>query len=95
VGFNDRLTMTDLNNQTWPACSGGRQESEMGIVIQFPVEAAMRRLDSAPKIARVEMTGDVLILPVVRIEREADETNGNSPDEGTAAGRRRRRRARS
>lgn len=67
----------------------------MGIVIQFPVETATRRHGSATDIARAEMTGDVLILPVVRIERATDETNGNSPDEGTAAGRRRRRRVRS
>lgn len=67
----------------------------MGIVIQFPVEAAARRPGSAADSARSETTGDVLILPVVRIERVTDETNGNSPDEGTAAGRRRRRRARS
>jgi hypothetical protein len=67
----------------------------MGIVIQFPVEATARRAGSAADGARSETMGDVLILPVVRIERAADETNGNSPDEGTAAGRRRRRRARS
>lgn len=67
----------------------------MGIVIQFPVETATRRLGSATEIARSDTTGDVLILPVVRIERATDESNGNSPDEGTAAGRRRRRRARS
>jgi hypothetical protein len=65
----------------------------MGIVIQFPVETAMHRPVSAADGARFETTGDVLILPVVRIERAPDETNGNSPDEGTAAGRRRRRRA--
>ena len=40
--------------------------------------------------------GTVVILPVVRIEREADGTSGGSgPEEGTAPGRRRRRRARS
>ncbi len=67
----------------------------MGIVIQFPVETAARRPSSVADSARAEMTGDVLILPVVRIERAVEESNGNSPDEGTAAGRRRRRRARS
>jgi hypothetical protein len=37
--------------------------------------------------------GIVLILPVVRIEREPDKTNGGrGPEEGTAPGRRRRRR---
>jgi hypothetical protein len=37
--------------------------------------------------------GTILILPVVRIERDAD--GGRGPEEGTAPGRRRRRRARS
>ena len=37
--------------------------------------------------------GTVLILPVVRIEREIDETSGGrGPEEGAAQGRRRRRR---
>jgi hypothetical protein len=37
--------------------------------------------------------GTIVILPVVRIEREPDETSGGSgPEEGTAPGRRRRRR---
>lgn len=67
----------------------------MGIVIQFPVDAAARRSALVAHGARFETTGDVLILPVVRIERAMDESNGNSPDEGAAAGRRRRRRARS
>jgi hypothetical protein len=37
--------------------------------------------------------GTVLILPVVRIEREAAKTgDGRGPEEGAAPGRRRRRR---
>jgi hypothetical protein len=64
----------------------------MGIVIDFPVEAAARR-PGATDVAGSER-GTVLILPVVRIER-VDETNGSDPAEGTAPGRRRRRRARS
>jgi hypothetical protein len=37
--------------------------------------------------------GTVLILPVVRIERDTDGTSGGSgPEEGAAPGRRRRRR---
>jgi len=37
--------------------------------------------------------GTILILPVVRIERDPDETSGGSgPEEGAAPGRRRRRR---
>lgn len=64
----------------------------MGTVIEFPADAALRRpaMDIAPG-----GTGTVLILPVVRIDRETDETTGGSgPEEGTAPGRRRRRRAR-
>ena len=63
----------------------------MGTIIEFPADAASRRLGShmngAPGM------GTVLILPVVRIEREPDETSGGSgPEEGTAPVRRRRRR---
>jgi hypothetical protein len=46
-------------------------------------------MDGAPH----EGMGTILILPVVRIEREPDKTRGGSgPEEGTAPGRRRRRR---
>jgi hypothetical protein len=39
---------------------------------------------------------EILILPVIRIERQIDDSNGGSgPEEGTAPGRRRKRRARS
>jgi hypothetical protein len=65
----------------------------MGTIIVFPADAASRRpastMDGAPR----EGIGIVLILPVVRIERNTDETRGGSgPEEGTAPGRRRRRR---
>jgi hypothetical protein len=63
----------------------------MGIIIEFPADAASRRLgtDGAP----LDGMGTLLILPVVRIEREPDETDGGSgPEEGAAPGRRRRRR---
>ena len=50
---------------------------------------ASGRIDGGPR----EAHGTVLILPVIRIEREPDETSGGSgPEEGTAPGRRRRRR---
>jgi hypothetical protein len=43
--------------------------------------------------ARREGLGTILILPVVRIERQPDETSGGrGPEEGTAPRRRRRRR---
>jgi hypothetical protein len=67
----------------------------MGTIIIFPADAALRRLGSTMVAAREGMA-TIVILPVVRIERHADETSGGSgPEEGTAPGRRRRRRARS
>ena len=65
----------------------------MGTIIEFPADAASRRpgstIDGAPR----EGMGTILILPAVRIERDSDETSdGKGPEEGTAPGRRRRRR---
>ena len=61
----------------------------MGTIIEFPADAASRRLGST--MDGVLREAIILILPSVRIER--DETNGGSgPEEGTAPGRRRRRR---
>jgi len=65
----------------------------MGTIIEFPAEATSRRLgltmDGAPRAG----SGTVLILPVIRIEREPQETSGGrGPEEGTAPARRRRRR---
>ena len=70
------------------------QESfDMSTIIEFPADAASRRLGSTTDGAPREGMGTLLILPVVRIEREGDETDGGSgPEEGTAPGRRRRRR---
>ena len=65
----------------------------MGTIIAFPADAASRRPGSTMDGAPREGTGTVVILPVIRIEREPDETNGGrGPQEGTAPGRRRRRR---
>jgi hypothetical protein len=65
----------------------------MGTIIEFPADAASRRLGSSMDGAAREGMGTILILPAVRIERETDETRGGSgPQEGTAPGRRRRRR---
>jgi hypothetical protein len=73
-----------------------RGEIDMGIIIEFPADAASRRLGGSEDVAPRQGTATILILPVVRIERHTDETNGGSgPEEGTAPGRRRRRRARS
>jgi hypothetical protein len=63
----------------------------MGTIIEFPADAASRRLGSSMDGAPREGMGIVLILPVVRIEREPA-SGGRGPEEGTAPGRRRRRR---
>ena len=62
----------------------------MGTIIEFP---AGRRLGSSGDVAPLADMGRILILPVIRIERETDETSGDrGPEQGTAPGRRRRRR---
>ncbi len=72
---------------------GNQREFGMGTIIEFPADAASRRLGSTMDGALREGLGTVLILPVVRIERQPEETSGGSgPEEGTAPGRRRRRR---
>lgn len=66
----------------------------MSTVVEFPADAASRRASLG--MASREGTATILILPVIRIERYADETSGGSgPEEGAAPGRRRKRRARS
>ena len=70
-----------------------QREFDMGTIIEFPADAASRRLDSIMDGAPREVMGIILILPFVRIEREPDQTSGGSgPEEGRAPGRRRRRR---
>ena len=62
----------------------------MGTIIEFP---AGRRVVSSGDAAPRTETGTIVILPVIRIERETDETSdGRGPEAGTAPGRRRRRR---
>jgi hypothetical protein len=66
---------------------------DMGTIIEFPADAASRRPGSTMDGAPREGMGTILILPVVRIERDTDETSGGGgPEEGAAAGGRRRRR---
>jgi len=65
----------------------------MGTVIEFPADVASRRLGSTFDEAAQEVRGTVVILPVIRIERQVEETSGDhGPEQGTAPGRRRRRR---
>ena len=66
------------------------KRADMGTIIEFP---AGRRVGSSGDVAPRADMGTILILPVIRIEREADETSGDrGPEQGTAPGRRRRRR---
>lgn len=63
----------------------------MGEVIRFPDETATARgggkyVDSTTEPAAV------IILPVVRIDRNATGSNGFEPTSGNSGGRRRRRR---
>jgi hypothetical protein len=65
----------------------------MGTIIEFPADAASRRPASTAEDASGVVMGTVVILPVVRIERDSDGTNGRrGPEEGAAPRRRRRRR---
>jgi hypothetical protein len=65
----------------------------MGTVIEFPADAASRRLGSTMDGTNPQVRGTVVILPVIRIERQAEETSGDrGPEQGAAPGRRRRRR---
>lgn len=68
----------------------------MGIIIKFPADAAARRLGTDATPQPRDISAQILILPAIRIERHVDDRNGGSgPEEGTAPGRRRKRRARS
>ena len=65
----------------------------MGTIIDFPADAASRRSGSTFDGASHAGVGTVLILPVIRIERDTDGKRGGSgPEQGAAPGRRRRRR---
>ncbi len=63
----------------------------MGEVIRFPDEAGYARVGRY-----IDANGEpatVIILPVIRIERMPDGSNGLEPDSGNSSGRRRRRRS--
>lgn len=65
----------------------------MGDIIKFPADAAARRLGVGVALQARKRSAQILILPVIRIERH--DKNGRGPEEGTAPSRRRKRRARS
>jgi len=60
----------------------------MGEVIRFPDEVAPR----GKYVDGTTEPATVIILPVIRIERDSDGSNGLEPDTGNNPGRRRRRR---
>jgi len=62
----------------------------MGEVIQFPDDAGYGR--GGRYIDAQSEPATVIILPVIRIERSPDGSNGLEPDTGSTPGRRRRRR---
>lgn len=62
----------------------------MGQVIQFPDEASCSRAGKYVDANTEPAT--VIILPVIRIERGPDGSNGLEPNSGNQSGRRRRRR---
>ena len=63
----------------------------MGEVIQFPDDAGYGR--GGRYVDAQSEPATVIILPVIRIERGTDGSNGLEPDTGNTPGRRRRRRA--
>jgi hypothetical protein len=68
----------------------------MGDIIKFPADAAARRLGVSGPLQPRTTSAQILILPVIRIERHVDDRNdGRGPEEGAAPNRRRKRRARS
>jgi hypothetical protein len=65
----------------------------MATIIEFPADAASRRIGGNMHGAPDKGTATVLILPAVRIERETSGSSGDrGPEEGKTPGRRRRRR---
>jgi hypothetical protein len=68
----------------------------MGMVVEFPADASLRRQATAD-MTRQEGMGTVLILPVIRIERHDGDVigGGGGSDQGSPSGRGRKRRARS
>jgi hypothetical protein len=62
----------------------------MGEVIQFPDDVGYGR--AGRYIDAQSEPATVIILPVIRIERSPDGSNGLEPDTGSTPGRRRRRR---
>ena len=76
--------------QQWWLCAGAEKGTAMGEVIRFPDEAGYAH--SGKYVDANTEPATVIILPVIRIDRDPDGSNGLEPDTGNSAGRRRRRR---
>ena len=63
----------------------------MGEVIRFPDESGYAR-GAGRYIDANSEPATVIILPVIRIERDPGGSNGQEPETGNTSGRRRRRR---
>ena len=61
----------------------------MGEVIRFPDEAGYARRGKSHEASGESAT--IIILPVIRIDRNPDGSNGLEPHSGNGVGRRRRR----
>ena len=62
----------------------------MGEIIRFPDEAGLAR--AGRYVDATTEPATVIILPVIRVERSPDDSNGLEPNTGNTPGRRRRRR---
>jgi hypothetical protein len=92
--FFDRADLFDFEVQLRGEARSSHFErgkrADMATIIEFPTEAASRRLGLPLDGTH---TGTILILPVVRIERDLDgKSGGRGPEEGKSQGRPRRRR---
>jgi len=94
--FFDRADLFDFEVQLRGEARRSRtstkrgKRADMATIIEFPTEAASRRLGLPLDGTH---TGTILILPVVRIERDHDgKSGGRGPEEGKSQGRPRRRR---
>ena len=59
----------------------------MGMVLEFPADAAMRRHDAAMGTTLPGASATVLILPVIRVERHEDARGEHDgPEMGNASG---------
>lgn len=72
------------------ASGRGGKGVAMGEVIRFPDEAGYAR--GGRYVDANTEPATVIILPVIRVERDIDGSNGLEPNTGNTPGRRRRRR---